>query len=77
MSAGELRRLLTRLKIAGIERADEHELHMLGVSLADRPDQGAKLLQKALDRRHDVTINRFAKAKDDAGSRALHRARVG
>ena len=66
MSAGELRRLLVRLKIGGIETADEHELHMLGVLLlADRPDQGAKLLQMALDRRHEVTINQFAKAKDD------------
>jgi hypothetical protein len=71
MSAGELRRLLVRLKIAGIETADEHELHMLGVLLADRPDQGAKLLQKALDRRHEVTLNRFAKAKDDAAVAVL------
>ena len=71
MSAGELRRLLVRLKIAGIESADEHELHMLGVLLADRPDQGAKLLQKALDRRHELTLNRFAKAKDDAAVGSL------
>lgn len=39
---------------------------MLGVLLADRPDQGAKLLQRALDRRHEGTINRFGKARDDA-----------
>jgi hypothetical protein len=71
MSAGELRRLLGRLKIAGIETADEHELHMLGVLLANRPDQGAKFLQKALDRRHELTINRFAKAKDDAAVAVL------
>lgn len=71
LSAGELRRLLVRLKIAGLETADEHELHMLGVLLADRPDQGAKVLQKTLDRRHEVTIHRFAKAKDDASVAAL------
>src|SRR5690349_10343298 len=46
LSAGELRRLLGRLKIAGIDTADEHELHMLGVLLADRPEGGAKVLQK-------------------------------
>jgi hypothetical protein len=63
LTAGELRRLLVRLKIAGIETADEHELHMLGVLLADRPDQGAKLLQKALDRRHEVTLHRFARPR--------------
>ena len=71
LSAGELRRLLLRLKIAGIESADEHELHMLGVLLADRPDQGAKLLQKALDRRHEVTLHRFAKAKGDSAVATL------
>src|SRR3954468_10099355 len=30
LSAAELRRVLVKLKIAGIETADEHELHMLG-----------------------------------------------
>ena len=71
LSAGELRRLLAKLNIAGIETADEHELHMLGVLLADRPDQGAKMLQKALDRRHEVTLHRFAKAKGDLAVAAL------
>jgi hypothetical protein len=71
MSAGELRRVLGKLKIGGIETADEHELHMLGVLLADRPDQGAKVLQKALDRRHEVTLHRFAKARDDLAVGAL------
>jgi len=66
LSDAELRRLLERLKISGIDSADEHELHMLGVLLADRPGQGAKVLQKALDRRHEITLHRFAKAKDEA-----------
>ena len=71
LSAGELKRLLVRLKVPGIETADEHELHMLGVLLADRPKEGAKLLQKALDRRHQGALNQFAKAKDDAAIAAL------
>ena len=71
LSAGELKRLLVRLKVPGIETADEHELHMLGVLLADRPKEGAKLLQKALDRRHQGALNQFAKAKDDAAVAAL------
>ncbi|MBX9847546.1 MAG: DUF2325 domain-containing protein [Xanthobacteraceae bacterium] len=71
LSHAELRRILARLKIAGIETADEHELHMLGVLLANRPQEGGKMLQKALDRRHDVAINQFAKARDDAGIGAL------
>jgi hypothetical protein len=71
LSAGELRRLLARLKIAGIDTADEHELHMLGVLLADRPEEGAKVLQKTLDRRHEVTLHQFARAKGDAAVAAL------
>src|SRR5262245_21644677 len=65
LSAGELRRLLVRLKIPGVDAADEHELHMLGVLLASRPREGAKFLQKALDRRHHGPLSQFAKAKDD------------
>jgi hypothetical protein len=76
LSAAELRRLLVRLKVAGIETADEHELHMLGVLLANRPEEGAKLLQKTLDRRHQVAVHQFAKAKDDASIAALWRKAV-
>jgi hypothetical protein len=71
LSAGELRRLLIRLKVAGAETTGDHDLHMLGVLLAARPKEGAKLLQKTLDRRHDLAINRFAKAKDAAAACAL------
>ena len=77
LSAGELRRLLVRLKIAGIESADEHELHMLGVLLANRPNDGGKLLQKTLDRRHQVALNQFAKVKDDAAIAALWDKAIG
>src|SRR6201999_3906815 len=66
LSAGELRRLLVKLKVAGAETVNEHDLHMLGVLLAERPQEGGKLLQKTLDRRHQSAINQFAKAKDDA-----------
>jgi hypothetical protein len=38
-------------------------VHTLGVMLAGQKDQGAKFLQKALDRRHDAIITRYAKAK--------------
>jgi hypothetical protein len=64
LSAGELRRLLIRLKVAGAETASDHDAHMLGVLMAARPKEGAKLLQKVLDRRHRLAVNRFAKAKD-------------
>ena len=71
LSAAELRRLLLRLNIAGVETADEHEVHMLGVLMAGRPKEGAKFLQKALDRRHQGALNQFAKAKEDAAIAAL------
>src|SRR5262249_7290612 len=46
------------------ETADEHELHVSGVTLAGRRDAGAKLLHKALDRRHEISIKRYAAARD-------------
>jgi hypothetical protein len=63
--------VLMRLDIGGVEGADEHELHCLGVMLASRPEAGAKHLQKALDRRHGLSIKKFARAKDENTLRQL------
>lgn len=63
LSTTELRQVLVRLKVERAETANDHDLHMLGVTLAGRPQGGAKALQKALDRRHQGYIARFAKAK--------------
>ena len=71
LSSGELRRLLVRLTVEGAETADDHDLHVLGVLLASRSQAGAKHLQKALDRRHQASINQFAKAKDAAALATL------
>jgi Uncharacterized protein conserved in bacteria (DUF2325) len=71
LTTGELRRLLMRLRIAGADAAGDHDLHMLGVLLAARPDAGAKHLQKTLDRRHETAIHQFAKAKDAGAVSAL------
>jgi hypothetical protein len=71
LSSAELRRLLIRLEVQGAEIADDHDLHVLGVLLAGKSKAGAKHLQKALDRRHQPSINQFAKAKDAAGVAAL------
>jgi hypothetical protein len=51
LSTGELRQTLTRLGLAQSVWTD-HELHHQAVSLAAKHDQAAKLLHKALDRRH-------------------------
>ena len=71
LTTAELRRLLVRLQVAGVEAADEHDLHILGVLLAGRPKAGAIQLQKALDRAHRLALNQFAKAKDAAAAAAL------
>jgi hypothetical protein len=71
LTSGELRRLLVRLNVKGAETAGDHDLHMLGVLLANRPQAGAKMLQKTLDRRHEMALRQFAKAKDTAAICAL------
>ncbi|HLH94447.1 MAG TPA: DUF2325 domain-containing protein [Xanthobacteraceae bacterium] len=71
LSSAELRRLLVRLKVQGVDAADDHEAHMLGVLLAGRPQAGAKHLQKTLDRHHQAAINQFAKAKNAGALAAL------
>jgi len=71
LSNAELRHALARLGVNGIEAADDHELHVVGVMLAGRRDAGAKMLQRALDRRHAVAIKQYAKAKDAQALRQL------
>jgi Uncharacterized protein conserved in bacteria (DUF2325) len=71
LSNAELRDVLMRLGVAGVEGADEHALHVLGVMLASRPEAGGKLLQKALDRRHGLSIKSFGRAKDEDALRLL------
>jgi hypothetical protein len=71
LSTAELRHVLVRLDVAGAAAADDHELHVLGVTLAGRREARAKLLQKALDRRHGVAIKRYSGAKTDEALRLL------
>ena len=54
LSSAELRRLMVKLGIAGSETAGDHDLHKQGVTLAGRAQGGGKLIQKALDRRHEA-----------------------
>ena len=71
LSNAELRHALARLGVNGIEAADDHELHVVGVMLAGRRDAGAKLLQRALDRRHAIAIKQYARARDEDALRQL------
>jgi hypothetical protein len=65
LSSAEIRRLLIKLGVPGVESANDHDLHKQGVALAGRAQGGGKFIQKALDHRHDAAIKQFAKAKDE------------
>ena len=72
---GRRRPVLKKLGIASPDNTD-HELHGAAVSLAGRHDKAAKLLNKALDERHRLAINQFAKATTDEAVRSLWRDAV-
>ncbi len=71
LSSAELRRLMVKLGVHGADTAGDHDLHKQGVTLAGRAQGGGKLIQKALDRRHEAAIKQFAKAEDENGLRRL------
>ena len=75
LSAAELRKLLSKLGMVE-ERDSDHDLHGRGVSLASRQDMAGKLLHKALDDRHQVTLKRYTKAKSLETLQALWREDV-
>ena len=63
LSTAELRQILVKLGRKEATTASEHDLHVSGVLIAGQRHEGAKLLHKALDRRHRVAINQFGKTK--------------
>jgi hypothetical protein len=72
LSTRELRQLLRKLGAASPDSTD-HELHSTAVGLAGRHDKTAKLLNKALDERHRLAINQFAKATGEDAVRRMWR----
>jgi septal ring factor EnvC (AmiA/AmiB activator) len=71
-----LRHILIKLGRQEAATASEHDLHASGVLIASQRNEGAKLLHKALDRRHRVSINRFDKAKTTEEVRAAWKEAV-
>jgi hypothetical protein len=71
LTNSELRQVLVKLGLNEAATATEHDLHVSGVLLAGKHHEGAKLLHKALDRRHRVAINQFARAKSTDEVRAF------
>jgi hypothetical protein len=76
LTSAELRHALGKLRLKEATTATEHDLHASGVLVAAKRHDGAKLLQKALDRKHRVAVNRFARAKTTSGVRDLWREAV-
>lgn len=71
LSTADLRQVLGKLNVATAQTLSDHDLHKHGVSLAAQRDGSAKLLQKALDRKHQRAVGQFDRAKNDADLGAL------
>jgi hypothetical protein len=72
LSTGELRQVLKKFGVASGDCTD-HDLHSVAVTLAGRHDDAAKQLHKALDHRHKLAVNQFARADSEAALRTLWR----
>lgn len=73
LTTGELRQILVKAGQEGARTATDHTLHGRGVRLAGQRDQAAKLLNKALDKRHEASIKRIPRQADEGMLRAIWR----
>ncbi|MGD0105037.1 MAG: DUF2325 domain-containing protein [Rhodopila sp.] len=75
LSNAELRQVLKKFGMAS-QACTDHELHSTAVSLAGRHDDAARQLHKALDHRHKLAVNQFARADSEDAVRGLWRDAV-
>lgn len=73
LTTGELRQILIKAGQEDARTATDHALHGRGVRLAGQRDQAAKLLNKALDKRHEGSIKRIPRHADEDELRAIWR----
>ncbi len=71
LTAGELRQVIAKLGDIDAKTASDHALHSRGVRAAGQRDLAGKLLNKALDRRHEAVLKRFARLGTAAELRTL------
>jgi hypothetical protein len=71
LSAAELRQFFVKIGEVSAKTASDHTLHSFGVNAAGKHDLIGKLLNKALDNRHEATIRRFSKASSSVQVRDL------
>ncbi len=75
LSNAEIRQVLKKFGMASQDCSD-HELHGIAVSLAGRQDDAARALHKALDHRHKLAVNQFARADTEDALRTQWRDAV-
>jgi Uncharacterized protein conserved in bacteria (DUF2325) len=71
LTTTELRHVFVKMQLPGVHKETDHDLHVRAMRVAGKRELAAKLLQKALDRRHRAAISQFSKAGDPEGVRAL------
>jgi len=71
LPTGELRSLLRRADPSTDPATTDHDVHSLAVAAAGRNDELSKQIQKALDRRHKLAIDRFGRARSPDELREL------
>ncbi len=66
LTTAELRRVLGKVLAGDVSRSSDHDLHAQAVGLCTHQGPAAKLLQKALDQRHEVVVKRFSRLEGEA-----------
>lgn len=66
LSTADLRQVLKKLELPEVRSLSDHDLHKYGVTLAGQREGCGKFLQKALDRKHQLFITRFDRAKSES-----------
>src|ERR1700752_2580552 len=64
LSTTELRKIIAKVKGHDLKCFSDLGIHEEAVLVAGHQGAAARLLQKALDRRHETTIKRFSRAQN-------------
>lgn len=65
LTTAELRRVMGKVLPGDMSRFSDHDLHSQAVGLCNQHNASSKLLQKALDHRHETVIKRFARLQGE------------
>lgn len=66
LTTAELRRVMGKVLGRDVSRTSDHDLHSQAVGLCNHHNAGSKLLQKALDARHEIVVKRFSRITGEA-----------